>query len=80
MNVLVIHDEHGTIRAVGTAAGTASDRTGVVTRRGDHLTVIEHADLEGEALHQHLRELMEDFRIETRYGQQALARKLNATK
>jgi hypothetical protein len=77
MHVLVIHDEHGNIRAVGTATSTASDRVGVVTRSGDHLVVLEHADLGDEALHPYLRELMEDFRIETRYGQQALARRMN---
>lgn len=75
MKVLVMHDEQGNIRSVGGYGSALSEPVRLKPHAGHHLTEVEAPNVKDEQDYQHLRELIEDFRIDTSLGKPKLVRK-----
>lgn len=68
MKVHVIHDVNGNIKSLLVAGPDFADQVGVRTKEDENeqMTIVVRPDLEGQPLYQHLREIGEKFRIDTR--------------
>ena len=75
MKVLVMHDEQGNIRSVGGYGSALSEPVKLKPHPGYHITEVEAPDVKDEQDYQHLRELIEHFRIDTSLGQPKFVRK-----
>ena len=68
MKVHVVHDTNGNIKALMVPASGFTNAAGVNPNQGEQVTVVDHPDLEGQQLHQRLREINEQFRIDVSSG------------
>ncbi|BCL82761.1 hypothetical protein ccbrp13_52260 [Ktedonobacteria bacterium brp13] len=68
MKVHIAHDVNGNIIAAMTPEPEFKDKVGIKPSSDERIVIIDRPDLTGQDLVQHLREIRDQYRIDTQSG------------